>query len=40
MMMDSIRIIKSRENSGVLINGVSEIVKHEKRQKCGFLGYY
>ena len=34
-----IRIIKSLENSGVLIGGVSEIVKHEiKKQEGGFLG--
>ena len=38
--MDNItRIIKSRENSAALIDGISKTVKHEiKRQKGGFLG--
>ena len=32
-------IIKSIENSGVLIDGVSEIVKHElKKQESGLFG--
>ena len=32
-------MIKSLENSGVLIDGVSETVKHEiKQQEGGFLG--
>ena len=34
-----IKIIKSLEDSGVLIDGVTETVKHEiKKQKSGFLG--
>ena len=34
-----IKIIKSLENSGVLINGVTEIVKNELNKKeDGFLG--
>ena len=38
-MEDIIRIIKSLENSGVLIDEVSKIVKHEiKRQEGRFLG--
>ena len=36
---DIIKIINSLEKSGVLIDGVSEEVKHEiKKQKGGFLG--
>ena len=38
-MNDIIRIIKSLENSGVLLDGVNEAVKHEiKQQEGGFLG--
>ena len=38
-MNDIIKIIKSLEDSDVLIDGVIEIVKHEiKKQKGGFLG--
>ena len=38
-MNDFIKIIKSLEDSGVLINWVTETVKHEvKKQECGFLG--
>ena len=38
-MNDIIKIIKSLEDSGVLIDGVTETVKHEiKRQEGGFLG--
>ena len=38
-MDDIIRIIKSLENSGILIDGVTETVKPEiKKQECGFLG--
>ena len=34
-----IKIMKSLEDSGVLIDGVAETVKHEiKEQECGFLG--
>ena len=34
-----IKIIKSLEDSGVLINGVTETVKHEiKKQEGGILG--
>ena len=37
-MNDIIRIIKSLEDSGVLIDGVTETVKHEiKTQEGGFL---
>ena len=36
---DIIKIIKSLEDSGVLIDGVTETVKHErKKQEGGFLG--
>ena len=38
-MNDIIKIIKSLEDSGVLIDGVTETVKHEiKRQEGRFLG--
>ena len=38
-MNDIIKIIKSLEDKGVLIDGVTETVKHEiKEQKGGFLG--
>ena len=38
-MDDIIRIIKSLENLGVLIDGVRETVKHEiKEKESGFLG--
>ena len=38
-MNDIIKIIKSLEDSGVLIDGVAETVKHEiKKQEGGFLG--
>ena len=38
-MNDIIKIIKSLEDSGVLIDGVTETVKHEiKKQEHGFLG--
>ena len=38
-MNEIIKIIKSLEDSGVLIDGVTETVKHEiKKQKGGFLG--
>ena len=38
-MNDIIKIIKSLEDSGVLIDGVTETVKHEiKYQEGGFLG--
>ena len=38
-MNDIIKIIKSLENSGVLIDGVTETVKHEiKQQEGGFVG--
>ena len=40
-MNDIIKIIKSQENSGALIDGVSETVKHEiKRQEGGSLGMF
>ena len=36
---DIIKIVKSLEDSGVLIDGVTETVKHEiKKQEDGFLG--
>ena len=38
-MDDIIRIIKSLENPGILIDGVSQTVKHEiKKQERRFLG--
>ena len=38
-MNDMIKIIKSLEDSGVLIDGVTETVRHEiKKQEGGFLG--
>ena len=38
-MNDIIKIIKSLKDSGVLINGVTETVKHEiKKQEGGFPG--
>ena len=38
-MSDITKIIKSLENSGVLLDGVTKTVKHEiKRQEGGFLG--
>ena len=38
-MNDIIKIIKSLEDSGVLIDGVTETVKHEtKKQEGRFLG--
>ena len=38
-MNDIIKIIKSLEDTVVLIYGVTEKVTHEiKKQKCGFLG--
>ena len=37
-MNDIIKIIKSLKDLGVLIDGVTEIVKHEKKKKkTGFL---
>ena len=37
--MNIIKIIKSLEDSGVLMDGVTETVKHEiKKQEHGFLG--
>ena len=38
-MTDIIKIVKSLEHSGVLIDGVTETVKYEiRKQKGGFLG--
>ena len=38
-MNNNIKIIKSFKNSGVLIHGVTETVKHEiKKQEGGYLG--
>ena len=38
-MNDIIKIIKSLEDSGVLIDGVTETLNHEtKKQEGGFLG--
>ena len=37
-MDDILKIVKSLENSGVLVNGVSETIQHEaKEQRGGFL---
>ena len=38
-MDDILKIVKSLENSGVLLKGVSETIKHKaKEQRGGFLG--
>ena len=38
-MDDILKIVKSLENSGVLLKGVSETIQHEaKEQRRGFLG--
>ena len=38
-MDDILKIVKSLENSGVLLKGVSETIQHEaKEQSGGFLG--
>ena len=38
-MDDIIRIIKSLENSSILVDGVTKTLKNEiKKQECGFLG--
>ena len=38
-MNDIIKVIKSLEDSGVLIDGVTETVKYKiKKQECRFLG--
>ena len=37
-MNDMIKIIKSLEDSGVLIDGVTETVRHEIKKQGGFLG--
>ena len=40
-MGDIVRIIKSLEDSGVLIDGVTETIKHEiKNKKVDFLMLY
>ena len=40
-MDDILKIVKSPENSGVLLKGVSETIQHEaKEQGGGFLGIY
>ena len=37
-MVDILKIVKSLENSGVLLNGVNETIQHEaKEQRGGFL---
>ena len=37
-MQDLLKIVKSLEGSGILLNGITETVKNEvKRQKGGFL---
>ena len=37
-MNDIIKIVKSLENSGVILKGVSETIQHEaKKQRGGFL---
>ena len=37
-MNDIIKIVKSHENSGVILKGVRETIKHEdKEQRGGFL---
>ena len=38
-MDDILKIVKSLENSGILLKGVSETIQHEaKEQRGGFLG--
>ena len=37
--MDDITIIKLRENSGILMDGFSETVKHEKVEKFNWKSY-
>ena len=40
-MDDILKIVKSLENSGVLLNGASETIQHEaKEQRGGFLICY
>ena len=40
-MNDIVKVTKSLEDSGVLINGVTETVKHEmKNKKADFLELY
>ena len=40
-MDDTLKIVKSLENSGVLLKGVSETIQHEaKEQRGGFLGMF
>ena len=37
-MQDLLKIVKSLEDSGILLDGITETVKNEvKGQKCGFL---
>ena len=37
-MQDLLKIVKSLEDSGKLLNGITDTVKNEvKEQKCGFL---
>ena len=37
-MDDILKIVKSLENSGVLLKGVSETIQHEAKEQRGFLG--
>ena len=40
-MQDLLKIVKSLEDSGILLNGITETVKNEvKEQKCGFLSMF
>ena len=40
-MDDILKIVKSLEDSGVLLKGVSETIQHEaKKQRGGFLSMY
>ena len=37
-MQDLLKIVKSLEDSGIILNGITETVNNEvKEQKCGFL---
>ena len=40
-MQDLLKIVKSLEDSGILLNGITETVKNEvKEQTCGFLSMF
>ena len=39
-MGDKMKIIKSLEESGLLIKGISETIKNETKKKMNFFQYY